>query len=406
MIDISIDNLERIGRLRRKRTRRIIGLISGTSADGVSAVVTEITGSGLGTRLKVVDFRNFPYPEELRGEVFRLFRPETSTVDRVCRMNFVLGEFFAECSRRFVEDRGLSLSEIDLIGSHGQTIYHSPRSRKLFGYSSRSTLQIGEPVVIAERTGVPTVADFRKADIAAGGEGAPLTPYLDYILHRDEELSRVFQNIGGIANLTYLPAAASSVDIVAFDTGPGNMVVDAVVRHYSEGALAYDRDGHLAALGKVDAGLLEELLSHPYFSRKPPKTTGREEFGGAFASKVISRAGELGLRFGDVVATTATLTVESIARSYESLLPEDGTIDEVYVSGGGAKNSFLMEALRSRLTVIPIYEYDLLGIPCEAKEAVLMAVLANEHISGNPSNLPKATGARRAVVLGQLYQAS
>ncbi|RLI09116.1 anhydro-N-acetylmuramic acid kinase [Candidatus Bathyarchaeota archaeon] len=400
------DVLTRIGRLRRKRTRRVVGLISGTSADGVSAVVTEITGSGVETRLRVVAFRTYPYPAALREEVFRLFSAETATVDRACEMNFVLGGFFADCAIRLVEEAGLNIGDIDLIGSHGQTIHHSPQPGEVCGYGTRSTLQIGEPAVIAERTGVPTVADFRKADIAAGGEGAPLTPYLDYILHRHPELSRVLQNIGGIANLTYLPAGASAQDVVAFDTGPGNTLIDAVVRHYTGGAQTYDRDGRIAARGTVDATLLQELLSHPYFSRRPPKTTGREEFGEAFARKVISRGEALGLGFEDIVATAAALTVESIARAYEHHLPEGRAIDEVYVSGGGARNRFLMEALRSRLDPIPVLPYDRLGIPCEAKEAVLMAVLANEHISGNPSNLPAATGARRAVVLGALFPAS
>ena len=398
------DIFTHIWRLRQKQVRRVLGLISGTSADGVSAALTEINGSGVETRLNVVAFRTFPYPTALRREIFKLFSPETSTVDRICEMNFVLGEFLAECAIRLVKEA--NLGNIDLIGSHGQTIYHSPRQGEVCGYSSRSTFQIGEPSIIAERTGVPTVADFRKADIAAGGEGAPLTPYLDFILHRHMELSRVFQNIGGIANLTYLPAAASPQDIVAFDTGPGNMLIDAVVRHYSGGALNYDDRGRLASRGTVDAELLDELLSHPYFARNPPKTTGRKEFGEAFALRVISRGEELGLGFESIVATVTALTVESIARAYEHLLPEGSTIDEVYISGGGAQNMFLMGALRSRLDPIPVLKYDRFGIPCEAKEAVLMAVLANEHISGNPSNLPKATGARRAVVLGHLHPAS
>lgn len=400
------DIFTRILRLRRKRTRRVIGLISGTSADGVSAVVTEITGSGVGTGLRILAFRVFSYPAALREEVFKLFSPRTSTVDRICEMNFVLGEFFAESAVRLVEGSGLGLGDIDLIGSHGQTIYHSPRPGTICGYHARSTLQIGEPTVIAARTGIPTVADFRKADISVGGEGAPLTPCLDYILHRHPTRSRVFQNIGGIANLTYLPADASADDVVAFDTGPGNMLIDAVVEHYTGGALTYDEDGRIAARGIVDADLLQELLSNPYFSRRPPKTTGRETFGRAFARKVIKNAEELDLGFEDVMATATAFTIESIAQAYEHLLPEGSVIKEVYVSGGGARNRFLMEALRSRLDPTPVLKYDRLGIPSEAKEAVLMAVLANEHITGNPSNLPRVTGARRAVVLGNLYPAS
>jgi anhydro-N-acetylmuramic acid kinase len=397
---------ERMSLIRRKDRRRVVGLMSGTSADGVTAAVTEITGSGVDTRLKITGFRTYPYPPDLREAVFDLFNPETSTVDRICEMNFVLGEFFAECAVKAVEASGMNLGEVDLIGSHGQTIRHLPQPREAFGYSSRSTLQIGEAAVIARRTGVPTVADFRKADIAAGGQGAPLTPYLDFVLHRHPTRSRVLQNIGGIANLTYLLAGAGAEDVVAFDTGPGNMVIDAVVKHYTDGEFTFDEDGSIASGGSVDAQLLDELLSHPYFDRKPPKTTGREEFGEVFALRFLREARDRGLGFEDAVATATALTIETIARAYEGLLPEGSDIDEVYVSGGGAKNRFLMESLSSRLDPVPVLEYDDLGIPGEAKEALLMAVLANEHVSGNPANLPSATGARRAVVLGSLYPAS
>lgn len=380
--------------------------MSGTSADGVSAVVTEITGSGVDTRLEILGFQTYPYPPDLREAVFELFSPKTSTVDKICEMNFIIGEFFADSAVRLVEACSIDLEEIDLIGSHGQTIHHLPQKGEALGYSTRSTLQIGEAAVIAERTGVPTVADFRKADIAAGGEGAPLTPYLDYVLHRHPTRNRVLQNIGGIANVTYLPAEATVDDIVAFDTGPGNMVIDAVVRYYTGGRLAYDRDGGIAAKGSVDAELLGELLSHPYFNRSPPKTTGREEFGAIFAEGIIGVAVDRGLGFEDAVATASALTVESMARAYEDFLPAEPSIDEVYVSGGGARNIHLMESLSSRLDPVPVLEHDGLGIPGDAKEAVLMAVLANEHVSGNPSNIPRATGARRAVVLGSLYPAS
>jgi anhydro-N-acetylmuramic acid kinase len=267
----------------------------------------------------------------------------------------------------------------------------------------RSTLQVGEPAIIAERTGVPTVADFRKADVAAGGEGAPLTPYLDYIMHRHPTRSRILQNIGGIANLTYLPAAAKVEDVVAFDTGPGNMVIDAVVRHYTDEA--FDEDGGSAAKGCVNAELLEELLANPYFARRPPKTTGREEFGEPYASRVIREAERRDIGFEDLMATVTALTVESIARAYEGLLQSGGHVDEVYISGGGARNRYMMECLASRLKPVPVGESNLLGIPAESKEAVLMAVLANEHVMGNPANIPGATGARKAVVLGAMYPA-
>ncbi len=390
---------------RRKALRRVVGLISGTSADGVSTVVTEITGTGLKAGMRVLNLGTYPYPPELKEAVFELFRPETSTVDRICEINFVLGEFFAECALRVISECGLTPGEVDLIGSHGQTIHHLPGLKTVSGYTTRSTLQIGEAAVIAERTGIPTVADFRKADIAAGGEGAPLTPYLDLVLHCHPTRCRVLQNIGGIANLTYIPPGATADEVVAFDTGPGNMVIDAVIRHHTFRTREYDEDGRAAAKGEADASLLDELLSHPYFARGPPKTTGREEFGEAFALDLVRRAGERGLGFEDAVTTATALTVESIAGAYERLLPGGSKVDEVYVSGGGARNRFLMVALAERLDPTPVLEYDALGYPGEAKEAMLMALLASEHVMGTPANVPRATGARRAVVLGVLHPA-
>lgn len=386
--------------LRRKAARRIVGLMSGTSADGVSAALVEVEGCWIDTRLRLLNFRNYPYPREIREELFELFSPEKGTVDKICHMNFVLGEFFAECVIRLVEETSLSLDDVDLIGSHGQTVYHIPEPKTTRGYRTRSTLQIGELAVIAERTGIPTVGDFRKRDVAAGGEGAPLTPYLDYILHRHERLNRAFQNIGGIANLTFIPAGSSLDDLVAFDTGPGNMVIDATVRYYTHGSMNYDRDGEIAASGEVDEVLLNELLDDPYFARKPPKTTGRERFGERYAHRIIEYAREHGLNFQDVVATVTALTVETIATAYERFILPRWRLDEVYVSGGGAKNKTIMRRLAERLKPVRVYDYGRLGIPSEAKEAVLMAVLANEFVMGNTANVPRATGAKKKAVLG------
>jgi len=315
-------------------------------------------------------------------------------------MNFVLGEVFAEAARKLMSGQDLDSGGIDLIGSHGQTIHHLPKVEDSHGFRVRSTLQIGEPIIIAERTGIPVVADFRKADVAAGGEGAPLTPYLDFVLHRSPTRSRILQNIGGIANLTYLPAGATAQDVVAFDTGPGNMVIDAVVRRFT--SQSFDEDGRIASRGEVDESLLGELLSHAYYAREPPKTTGREEFGEAYAGEVVRMADERGTGFEDLVATITALTVETMARAYEAFLPEGG-IDEVYLAGGGAMNRHMVESLASRVAPIPVKLSDDLGIPIEAKEAILMAVLANEHIMGNPANIPGVTGAGRSAVLGVLY---
>lgn len=392
--------LSTLGKIRRRKVRRIVGLMSGTSADGVSTVLVEIKGYGLKTRLKVVSFRNYPYPPPLRRKIFELFDPETSNVEKICHMNFVLGHFFGHCVKRLVEESKLDMNEIDLIGSHGQTVYHLPVPKDTCGFKTRSTLQIGELAVIAEETGIPVVGDFRKRDVAAGGEGAPLTPYLDFILHRHPKLNRVLQNIGGIANLTFLPANASPHEVIAFDTGPGNMVIDALVKHYSSDRLSYDKDGEIAAQGEINHALLKELLGDPYFSREPPKTTGRELFGKAYASKIINYAKKHKLEYKDVIATVTGLTVETIVAAYEKFILNRYNIDEVYVSGGGAKNRTIMQGLREKLKGIKVFEYDHLGIPSEAKEAVLMAVLANEFLMENPANLRTATGAEKNVILG------
>jgi anhydro-N-acetylmuramic acid kinase len=383
--------------LQAKPSRRVIGLMSGTSADGVTAALTEITGTGVSAKVRLLAYGTYPYPEEVSRRLFHLFTPGASTIRDLCEMNFVVGECFADAALRLLEDHGISIEEVDVIGSHGQTVWHQPQAEPVADIEAASTLQIGESAVISMRTGLPVVADFRKADMAAGGQGAPLTPYLDYVLHRHTSKNIVLQNIGGIANLTYIPSSASPDDIVAFDTGPGNMIIDAVARRYI--GESRDMDGGLARTGKVNQVLLAELLKHPYYGLTPPKTTGREVFGEHYAAEVMSRGESLGLSPGDIAATVTALTAETIADAYRRHLP--GAVDEVYVSGGGSRNPVLMDELKSRIGV-SVRDYSCLGFPGEAKEAVLVALLANEHIMGTPCNLPSATGARERVVLGNL----
>jgi anhydro-N-acetylmuramic acid kinase len=385
-----------VQRLRGKQTRVVVGLMSGTSADGVTAAVTEITGTGVDAGVRLVAYRTYPYPAEVRERLFILFGDGASGLSEASELNTLIGHVFADAAEAIIDEAGLE-AEVDLVGSHGQTVWHQPWLKEAAGHSYRSTMQIGEPAVIAARTRLPVVADFRKADVAAGGEGAPLTPYLDYVLHRSPTAHRVLQNIGGIANLTYLQAGRGLGDVVAFDTGPGNMIIDAAARRYS--GTSHDVDGGLARSGEPDEALLEELLRHPYYGREPPKSTGRETFGEQYAGEVFSRADAQGLSPVDVVATVTELTVESIAGAYEGHLP--GPVDEVYVSGGGSRNPYLVERLRRRVKA-PVHDYSRLGYPSEAKEAVLMALLANEHVMGTPCNVPAATGANSRVVLGSL----
>ena len=389
------NHISRLLGLRAKETRQIIGLMSGTSADGITAALAKFTGTGENVAVELIGYKTYPYDEKVRNRVFSLFKPDRSTVRDVCEMNFVMGEAFAEAADNLIADLGVQCGDVDLIGSHGQTIWHQPEAPLVSRFSANSTLQIGEPAVISEKTGFPVIADFRKADMAVGGEGAPLTPYLDYVLHRDRDENRVLQNIGGIANLTYLPASASISDVIAFDTGPGNMIIDALVKRFTGESL--DVDGSLARSGEINSVLLDELMAHPYYSQRPPKTTGREVFGVGYSEEIASRARELGISLESLIATVTAHTVETIIHAYKTYLPDE--IDAVYVSGGGAKNPAIVDGLRKGLNV-PVYDYSSLGFPGEAKEAVLMALLANEHVMGTPCNVISATGVRRQVVLG------
>jgi len=312
----------------------------------------------------------------------------------------VLGEVFASAVLRLAARAGVELASIDLIGSHGQTLHHMPRGRRHGRRSIRSTLQIGEPSVIAERTGITTVADFRPRDIAAGGQGAPLVAYADFRLFAHERLGRAMQNVGGIANVTYLPPGCGLEQVVAFDTGPGNMILDRMAHHASGGRLRCDRDGRLARRGSVVGPLLAEWLGHPYFRRRPPKTTGRETFGQAAGDRMYRAAAEAGASPADAIATATALTAESIARAYRRFLPE--RVDEAIVSGGGARNPALMDMLADRLAPSRVLVSDALGLDADAKEAVAFAVLAAEAVRDRCNNVPSATGARRAVVLGKI----
>jgi len=352
-----------------------------------------------GAKVRVEASATYPYPPAVRREVRALSEPAASGVDRVCHMNFVLGELFAEAVNRLAGEAAVGLERVDLIGSHGQTIHHLPAWRRWRGGRVRSTLQIGEPSVIAERTGITTVADFRPRDLAAGGQGAPLVPYADHVLFADSRASRVICNIGGIANVTYLPAGGGIEDVLAFDTGPGNMVIDAVVRHATGGRKEFDRDGRCGRSGRVHEGLLAELLKHPYFRRHPPKTTGREQFGTAFASGMIERGRALGLADADLAATATALTARSIGRAYRRL---PGTVDEVILCGGGARNPALVELLREALAPTAVRIMDELGVDADAKEAVSFAILAAATVRGQAGNVPSATGAARPVVLGTI----
>ena len=318
-------------------------------------------------------------------------------------MNFLIGEVFAEAALAVVRKAELEVEEIDLIGSHGQTVYHLPPQPEA-GYIP-STLQLGEPAVIAYRTGIPTIANFRVADLAAGGQGAPLVPYVDFLLFWGADRTIALQNIGGISNVTLIPAGAAESDVLASDTGPGNMIIDSVMELLTDGAKKYDDGGGVAAQGSVCEMLLKEWLQHPFFSAAPPKTTGREAFGKQFALQALEQVRNQDLGQADLVATLTAFTAETIFDYYRRFLFPHYSVDEIYISGGGAHNLTLMEHLKRLFQPTPVLRIDSIGFSSDAKEAIAFAVLANEAVHGNPTNLPQVTGASQPMVLGTLSPA-
>lgn len=373
--------------------RHIVGLMSGTSVDGVDAALVRIAYAGTQTDWELIAFETYPYSAPVRKRILDACQSESSDVRLICELNFELGQLFVGAIEQICKRAGMSLDQIDLVGSHGQTVYHQPASAQA---GIASTLQIGEAAVIAQHTGIPTVADFRVADMAVGGEGAPLVPYVDYLLFRKQGSIRALQNLGGIGNVTYLSDALA--EVCAFDTGPGNMLLDSAMSHFT--GKPFDRDGAFASGGQVNTDLLAHLMRHPFLGQSPPKSTGREMFGQAYLSQIINLASERGITPQDTLATLTAFTADSVVDAYRRFFPR--TPREVLVSGGGSHNHTLMQRLRQRLAPIPVLTTDVLRCPVDAKEAIAFAVLANEFVSGNPSNLPQVTRATKRVLMGKL----
>jgi len=380
---------------------KVIGLISGTSTDGIDAALVEISGRGLESQIKLLAFQTHTYPESLRRRLMEM-AAGNCTLTEVCHLNFYLGELFSRAGFGVAKKAGVPMGEVELIGSHGQTVVHHPQPIRERGLRIRSTLQIGEPSVIAERTGVTTVADFRPRDMAAGGQGAPLTPYLHYILFHDPSQSRLVVNIGGISNVTYLRAGKGPQDILAFDTGPGNMLIDGMVEFWSRGRQQIDRGGRIASQGNIHPKLFRDLMRHPFLKKHPPKTTGREVFGRKLVEVIYKSARRYHLKKEDVLATVTAFTAHSIAYSCKRYILTKGPLDQMIVGGGGTQNPTLMKMLREALTPLQVLTFEDFHLESRAIEAMAFALMAYQTIMAEPNNLPAATDASRSVIMGKI----
>lgn len=386
---------------RPSRGMLVLGLMSGTSADGIDVALVHISGSPSSPRAHLENFAAFPYSPAVREAVLRLANGDATTTREISQLNFRLGELFGDAALRACRKFRVAPSRVALIGSHGQTLYHQGVSSPFLGARVASTLQLAEPAIIAERTGITTIADFRPADIGAGGQGAPLVPFVDYLLYRDSRRGRVALNIGGIANLTVLPAAAQPQDVFAFDTGPGNMIIDALAAHFTRGHLRYDRNAQLARRGHLLPELLNELLAHPFFRMPPPKTAGREEFGASYTAHLIATAKRRHLRPTDLIHTVTAFTSVSIARAFRNFVFPRARVNDLIISGGGARNPLLVAYLVALPPSLKFISADEFGVPGDAKEAFAFAVLAHEAFHHHTNNLPTATGARHPVIMGK-----
>ena len=382
----------------------VAGVMSGTSADGINVALTRIQGRGFRSRLELLAHYQFPFPVDVRRAVLAMMNASSASVADLSRLNFVLGELYADAVRAAQRRARL---ECELVGCHGQTLYHQGEAKLFLGRRIACTWQTGEAAIITARLGVPAVSDFRPADVANGGKGAPLVPFLDYVLYRHRRYGRIVQNLGGIGNLTAIPPRALPEDVVAFDTGPGNMVIDAVTEHLFD--RPYDRNGRLAARGEPIERVLQQLLRHPFFRQKPPKTAGREQFGREFAREFLRlcrHADE-----DDILATATALTARSIGiavrRFVLPLVQPPTRFREVVVSGGGTKNATLMRMIREELAPLKmrVRTSDEFGLPSDAKEAAAFALLAYQTWRRAPSNVPSATGAERPATLGKVSYA-
>lgn len=391
----------------RKPERTVIGLLSGTSADGVSTVLARISGSGIDTRAEVLACETFAYPSPLDKRILDLFARETATVDRIAQADNEIARAFADSARRIAEVGGMSLKDVDLIASCGQITYQviegqRAEHRWLGDKAITGFLVLGAGSVIAELTGITTVSNIHQRDIAAGGIGVPGLTFADWVLCRDAKKGRSVHNIGGIANPTIIPAAARLEDVFSFDSGPGNMIIDGLIFQMTDGRLSYDEDGKFAATGSVHQGLLDELMQHPFLKVKPPRGAARQIFGHHYTAEMRQRGHQLGLEDKDIAATVTAFTAESMAYAYREFVFPRARVDEVFLAGGGAHNKTLHGMISQALAPIPVGKLDELGYPVDSREVLTTAVIANETMLGGAANNPSATGASRRVIVGDI----
>jgi anhydro-N-acetylmuramic acid kinase len=380
-----------------RRGRVVAGLMSGTSLDGIDCVILSIRRRRRGLNWKLLSHVHVTFPVELSDALRGNSDPDTSRIDEINDLNQVLPHYYADAVKRAARKTGISTDDIDLIGCHGQTVYHRPEKIRRYGKRFGATLQIGDPSTLSAITGIPVVGNFRAADVALGGEGAPLVPYADYLVYSSARYSRLMLNIGGIANFTYLERGGKPEDVIAFDTGPGNMVIDAMMKKLFD--KPFDRNGVNARKGTVNEELFMQLVTHPFIHKKPPKSTGREIFGEKFIKNLMDKVPE-GISPYDIITTVTEFTAWSVFHAFVTYVKTSDLLDELIVSGGGAKNRYILKALTEYFDGTNVMISDETGIPVEAKEAVCFAVLANETIDGRFGNLPSVTGSVKSVPLG------
>jgi anhydro-N-acetylmuramic acid kinase len=383
----------------------VLGLMSGTSADGIDVALAHISGAPPAVQARLLHHTAVKFPVKVRAEILRVAEQRAITAGELSQLNFRLGMLFAAAARAACKRFGVPIASVNLLGSHGQTIFHQGKPVPYLGARVASTLQIGEAAVIAAQTGITTVADFRPADMAVGGQGAPLVPYADYLLYRDAKLGRVSLNLGGIANVTVIPAGAARERVFAFDTGPANMLIDALVARFTRGRQKFDDNARLAQSGRAIPALLDELMRDPYLRLEPPKSTGREYYGAEYLQRVLALGRKYRARPNDLIRCATVFTALSVVDALHRFVTPKVNIHQLIVSGGGAQNPLIVAQLAAALPGIEVLPSSRLGVPEEAKEAFAFALLAYETFHRRPGNVFSATGARGPVILGKISYA-